>query len=230
MKRVAILQSNYLPWKGYFDIIGSVDTFIFFDDVQFTKNDWRNRNIIKTPNGCSWLSIPCGSNINRLISQVVVDNMPWQENHWKEIERSYCSSPYWSKYRNIFEEIFLHTKWHLLSELNQHLIKTISEKIFGFDTDFDQSSRFKTTTKKTERLIEILCASGATHYLSGPSARNYIEEERFDKAGIMLEYIDYSGYPEYQQLHGGPFVHHVSVIDLVFNTGPEAASYLVKKL
>jgi len=229
MKRVAILQSNYIPWKGYFDIIRQVDLFIFYDDMQYTKNDWRNRNIIKTPRGGEWLTIPCGPCWRQTIDQVVVDNKPWQREHWAKITAHYQVAPYWRDYRDFFADIYLGQTWHRLSDLNRHIIRRLCREVFGFGTAFEDSSRFGFATRKTDKLIDLLRAVGATHYLSGPTARSYLEEERFLDAGIVLEYMDYSSYPEYAQLHGGPFLHQVSAIDLVFNTGPRAADHLVRR-
>lgn len=226
MTRVAILQSNYIPWKGYFDIIKNVDLFVFYDDVQYTARNWRNRNTIKTKNGLEWLTIPCGDGIHRLINQVKVDRGDWQIKHWEKIEKNYSMAPFWREYRDFFSKIYLEKKWSMLSEFNQNTISLISRDIFGFKTKFDDSSKFNLTSKGAEKVIDTLLMVGATYYLSGPSARNYLKDEDFVKSGIALEYMDYNGYPEYPQQHGGPFVHEVSVIDLIFNAGPSAIFYL----
>ena len=223
--RVAILQSNYLPWKGYFDLIGQVDRFIFYDDLQYTKHDWRNRNRIKTPQGVRWLTIPCGTDQRRRICDVRIDAIDWQGDHWRRIEASYGSAPYWALYADRFRAFYLDTRWTHLSELNQALIRFIAADVLKLTAVFDDSRRFGATASKTHRLIDVLVKAGATDYLSGPAAKAYIEPGLFEEAGIALHYASYDGYPEYPQLHG-PFVHDVSVIDLLFHTGPDARAYL----
>lgn len=225
-KKVAILQSNYIPWKGYFDLIRQVDLFIFYDDVQYTKNDWRNRNRIVTPRGGEWLTIPCGPDIHRRIDQVRVDNRPWQRSHWDKIRESYREAPFWGRYHELFSDVLLGKTWEYLSDINKTLIELVCREILNIQTPFADSTRFHAAGEKTERLISLLTAVGATHYLSGPSARDYIDPAQFAGNGIELEYIHYDGYPVYRQLHGRPFRHDVSIIDLIFNTGPEASRHL----
>lgn len=226
--RVGIIQSNYIPWKGYFDIIGRVDLFIFYDNLQYTKNDWRNRNRIKTPRGLDWLTIPCGTNLRRRIDEVRVDLIPWQHRHWAKVEANYRTAGCWNEFRDYVSAFYLERCWTLLSDLNQAIIRAISRDIFRFDTEFSVSSDYAIAGARTDRLINLLSAVGATHYLSGPAAQAYIEPERFAAAGISLEYMDYVDYPEYQQLHG-PFRHEVSVIDLLLNVGDAAPRYLLRK-
>lgn len=223
--RVAIIQSSYIPWKGYFDIIRNVDTFIFYDDVQFTRQDWRTRNRIKTANGLVWLSIPAGTRIDRLICEVELASSDWQKKHWASISQSYAKAPWFKTYRQFFESIYLGHKWSSLSKFNQHVVKSISTEIFGLTTEFRDSRDFTALGAKQERLLNLLTAVGATEYLSGPSASSYIDPDIFTQHSIQLEYQDYSTYPAYPQLHG-PFEHNVSVLDLIFNTGPNAANYI----
>lgn len=224
-KKVAILQSNYIPWKGYFDIIDSVDEFIFYDDLQFTKNDWRNRNKIKTTNGLKWLSIPCGTNIKRLICDVKLENNSWQKEHWRIIEQYYKKSPYFKDYHSFFEELYLSKNYTNLSDMNQYMIKKIATEILDIKTNFDDSRKYNLTKVKGERVIELLTKVNATHYLSGPAAKDYIDEKCFRDAGIELYYMDYSKYREYPQLYP-PFEHGVSILDLIFNTGEDAINYI----
>jgi hypothetical protein len=223
--RVAVVQSNYIPWKGYFDLIRQVDCFVFYDDLQYTKNDWRNRNRIKTADRIEWLTIPCGTDRHRLICDVRTDRFDWQANHWRRIEASYRNAPFWEEYAGHFRDFYLGKRWEYLSELNQSMIRFITTEVFRVATAFDDSRKFRLTARKTERLVDLLLQVGATDYLSGPSARAYIEPDLFREAGIALHYMDYSGYPEYPQLHGA-FVHDVSVLDLIFNVGSEALQYL----
>ena len=223
--RVAILQSSYIPWKGYFDIAHDVDEFIFLDNVQFTTRDWRSRNRIKTPNGLLWLTVPVGSDRNRRICDVVIEDDSWQKKHWKTILHNYGKAPYFPQYRSFFEEIYLGTRWYRLAHMNQEMIRRIASEILQLPTRFTDSSAYDPEGAKLDLILDLARKSGATSYLSGPAARDYIEEDRFSVLGITLEYKDYSGYPEYPQEHP-PFEHAVSLLDLLFNTGPEAPSYI----
>lgn len=228
MKKVAILQSNYIPWKGYFDIIGMVNLFIFHDDLQYTKNDWRNRNKIKTPKGAEWLTIPCGTSEKRLICDVELNDHSWQYKHWNIISQNYRKAPFFNYYKPLCEEFFLSRQWDYLSKLNQYLIKRISIEVFGFDTEFGDSREYNLTKTKGERVIELLTKAEADVYLSGPSAKYYITDEVFHDNSIQIEWMDYSGYPEYPQQHGN-FFHGVTVLDLMFNTGANAIDYIKAK-
>jgi hypothetical protein len=225
LKRIAILQSNYIPWKGYFDIVNSVDEFIFYDDLQYTKNDWRNRNLIKTEKGPKWLTIPCGINLNRMICEVRLRDDMWQRKHWEQICKYYCKTKYWDLYKDFFEEIYLNRKWSYLSELNQMLIKRIGQEILGIKTLFRDSREFNLINKKGDRVLELVKKADATSYFSGPSAKNYLSEKIFKEAGIPIVWMDYSDYPEYEQLFP-PFDHRVSIIDLIFNEGPDSRNYM----
>lgn len=223
-KRVAILQSNYIPWKGYFDIIHDVDEFIFLDDVQYTRQDWRNRNRIKTPDGLRWLTIPVGTSIDRRLCDVELPPGVWAHEHWRRIVSSYEGSPHFEMYRADLEAIYLGSAWQFLSELNQHLICEIAHRL-GITTRFRASHELAVEGRGQDRLLSILRQTGADVYVSGPAARSYIEPERFVAAGIELRWKNYDGYPEYAQLHP-PFVHQVTVLDLLFHTGPEAPRYI----
>lgn len=224
-KSVAILQSNYIPWKGYFDLIRKVDSFIFYDDLQYTKNDWRNRNKIKTSTGARWLTIPCGSSWDRLINEVRVDNAPWQKKHFDMLKQHYAAAPYWKTYTPFLEEIYLGKNWEYLSDLNQTLIKRISKEYLGVTTEFENSERYQLTESKGARVLQLLERADATHYVSGPAAKSYLQEEEFVKRGITLEFMDYGGYPEYPQLHP-PFEPAVSILDMLLNLGPATREYM----
>jgi hypothetical protein len=225
-RKVAVIQSNYIPWKGYFDIIHSVDLFVFYDDVQYTKNDWRNRNLIKTPNGSEWLTIPVGKNERRLICDVRLEDQQWRARHWKAIDLHYRKARYFKRYRDFFEQVYRGTAWESLSVLNQFLIKTIATDFLGIRTELVDSRQFQLGQRKLGRLVELLSTVHATEYLSGPSAKAYIEEEMFEREHITLEYKDYSTYPVYDQLCSPPFIHEVSIVDLLFNVGPDAPWYI----
>jgi len=225
-KKVAILQSNYIPWKGYFDIIGLVDTFVIYDEVQYTKRDWRNRNRIKTPNGTIWLTIPVEvkGKYDQKIREVKVSDASWNKKHFETIKRFYKKAPFFSEYEEVFSKLYLECEEEYLSCINLRFINEINN-ILGLKTKIVQSSEFTLSDDKNLRLINICKALGAGSYLSGPSAKAYIDEKLFTDNGISIHWMDYSDYPEYNQLYT-PFEHGVSIIDLIFNTGRDARKYM----
>jgi hypothetical protein len=225
MKKVAVLQSNYIPWKGYFDIISQVDEFIFYDDVKYSYGDWRNRNKIKTPNGLLWLSVPVGKPHNRLICDIKIENENWQRAHWQTILQFYGKAQFFREYKDFFEDFYLNKKHGNLSDMNISLIKKICSEILDIETHFKDSRDFNLDGQKEGRLLELLSKTGANVYLSGPAAKDYIREEHFKEKSIELEWMDYSGYPEYKQLFG-KFEHAVSILDLIFNVGKDSPFYV----
>jgi hypothetical protein len=226
MKVVAIVQSNYIPWKGYFDLINLSDEFILFDDVQYTPRDWRNRNRIKTPTGVTWLTIPVEVKGKRFqkIRDTLISEPDWNRRHWQTLVHSYSAAKYFSTYRSTFEPLYLGMKETSLSRVNYTFLKAICE-LLGCKTKISWSMDYEIIEGKTERLLSLCQQVGADVYLSGPAARGYIQEDLFENAGIQVRYMDYSGYAEYPQLHG-LFDHAVTVLDLLFNTGPDACKYL----
>ena len=226
MKRVAILQSNYIPWRGYFSLIKDVDEFIFYDDVQYTVRDWRNRNKIKTNNGEMWLTIPCGSNCERVINEVEPVNSYWQKKHWESIRRNYSKSRYWTQYKDFFEDFYINNAWTNLSELNQYLIKEIAVNFLDIKSVIFQDSRaYCVEGKKEDRLLNLLKTVDARTYVSGPAAKAYLNEERFKREDIDVIWFDYNSMHEYRQLHG-EFVDKLSILDLLFNHGDSSKEYL----
>lgn len=225
-KKIAILQSNYIPWKGYFDLINMVDEFILLDNVQYTRSDWRNRNKIKTPHGIQWLTIPVEikGKHHQKICETLVCGTKWRVIHWKTIIQNYSKAKYFAEYKNLFEELYLNRDEKYLSLINFRFLSTIC-KILGIDTHISWSMDYEMINGKTERLIYLCKQAKATEYLTGPASKNYIEENLFEETGIKLIYMDYSGYPEYCQLFP-PFIHEVSIIDLIFNEGPDAIKFL----
>lgn len=219
--RVGIIQSAYVPWRGYFDFIASVDLFIIFDDVAFgNKMSWRRRNQIKTPNGLIWMSVPVKCSRATPIDEVLLENTtpPWQEAHRTLLQRNLGRAPFFSDAVGIWEEA-VGVGHEKLSEFNVSLMYGICHYL-GIATPMTASRPLNATKAKTERLIELLTKVGATSYLCGPTAKGYIEEELFREAGIGLEYKSYDYLP-YPQLWG-EFVGTVSVLDLIANTGPES--------
>jgi len=223
--KVVINQSNYLPWKGYFDLIHDADLFIFHDDLQYTKNDWRNRNKLKTPRGSEWLTIPVGTSEHRLICEVTLPANGWAGKHWRLITGHYEAAPHFARYAPFLESVYLGRKWQTLSELNQYLIQSIATDFLQIKTTFIDSREFNLKSRKEERVLDLLKAVDATTYISGPAARNYLDPARFAAEGIELIWKDYAGYPEYSQFYP-PFDHAVSILDLLFHTGPQAADFI----
>jgi hypothetical protein len=218
-----ILQSSYIPWKGYFDLINLADEFIFYDDVQYTRLDWRNRNKIKTSDGVKLLTIPVGYNMDWKIYEVEMKKQLWKKKHKKTIEQNYSRAAHFDEFKNILNEVY-DNELNNLSEFNQKATKIIAKKL-GINTKFSDVRDYSPVGHRTERLIDLLKKAGADKYVSGPSAKNYLKESRFEEEGIKLEYFSYEGYPEYTQLYG-PFVHEVSVLDLIFNEGKNAVKFM----
>lgn len=229
-KKVAVIQSNYIPWKGYFDLIRSVDAFVLFDDVQFTRRDWRNRNKIKTAQGEHWLSIPVKSkgNYTQLINEVEVISPQWCARHWKTIEMNYrraaCFQQMASEMQGLYERA---EKLTLLSDINYLFISEIC-RMLHIETPLYCSEALCRAEGKNERLIELCLSLDATEYLSGPAARCYLDEDAFAREGLSVSYMNYDGYPAYPQLFG-EFQHGVSVLDLLLNTGDQAANFLERQ-
>jgi hypothetical protein len=228
---VVILQPSYIPWRGYFDQISRADLFIFYDDVQYDKRGWRNRNQIKTSKGKQWLTIPVHShgaqteNIPIHQIQIAWDH-PWNENHLKAFQHAYAKAPYLSHYLPLLEEFYARRD-EFLADFTIDFTIALAHELGNRHTSFRRSSEIAGIhSQKTDRLIQILKAVGATHYISGPSARNYIEKQKFDEAGMTLEYMEYN-YPEYSQLFP-PFDPFVSILDLLLMTGPEASNYMLQ--
>ena len=230
MKRVAILQSSYVPWKGYFDIIGSVDEFILYDDAQYSKNGWRNRNRIKTREGTAWLTIPVlgTGRFGQLIREVEIGDPRWAEKHWKSIQSHYARAARFPELAPVFEKLYERAAAEtLLSGVNELFLREICG-LLGIGTRISRSMDYRLEGDRVERLVGLCEQTGAGEYLSGPAARDYLDESRFAEKGMSVRWMDYSGYPEYRQLFSPPFVHEVSILDLLLNEGPEEArSYLL---
>lgn len=223
MKKIAILQSNYIPWKGYFDMIAAVDEFILYDDMQFTKNDWRNRNQIKTPQGLQWLTVPVGKDIGRRIRDVTLEAR-WQVKHWKSLESNYRRAPHFDEIATWLEPLYISQSYAYLSQMNRCLIEAICNYLC-IKTAITNSWEYVLREGKTERLADLCTQAGGTEYISGPAAKDYVEESVFAEMGIKLTWFDYVGYPEYPQLWG-QFTHRVTILDLLFNCGKDAHRYM----
>jgi len=226
MKKVAILQSNYIPWKGYFDLISAVDEFILYDDVQYTRRDWRNRNLIKTPQGIQWLTVPVQTKgkYDQKIRDVLIEDSDWASAHWKALQQNYRRASHFKEVACWLEPYYYEPPIYL-SKLNLLLIQEIS-RYLGIDTKISHSSDYTLLEGKTERLASLCKQAGATEYISGPSAKDYIVEGIFTHLDIKLTWFDYAHYPTYPQLWG-EFTHGVTILDLLFNCGKDAPRYMM---
>jgi hypothetical protein len=228
--KIAILQPNYIPWKGVFDLINRVDTFVFYDDVQYTTKDWRNRNKIKTDKGNKWLTVPVISKSKRhqLICDAMIDETKcWQKEHYTKISYSYQKTKYFDKYKHILDAIYLDNKWSKISELDIFATKLIASEI-GISANWVNASDLKINgSKKGEKVIKICKILGCMQFINGPSSRSFMDENLFKQEGIQLNYMSYS-YPKYKQLFE-PFSHQVTVLDVLFNCGPNSKNFICMK-
>jgi hypothetical protein len=223
--RICIVQSSYIPWKGFFDLIGLCDEYVIFDQMQFVKRHWHNRNRIKTANGTEWLTIPVitKGRFEQPIEEVAVEKT-WAERHWRALSLAYRRAPSFDLLAPTVKAWYelADTKTRL-TDVNEIFIRGIAD-LLGLKTRIVRDSTYPASGRKTERLLAIAQAAGASRYLSGPSARAYLDEELLRAAGVTTEWMNYDGYPEYPQLHGA-FEHGVSAVDLIFNTGPNASNF-----
>lgn len=224
-KKIAILQSAYIPWKGYFDIINSVDEFLIYDIAGYSKNDWRNRNLIKTPNGPKWLTIPVQIEYtNQPINEVLISQKQWMDKHWKSISYNYSKAPFFKEYSKLLKDVYLSIQSDNLTQVNLKFINTICS-ILTIETPISIAENQNNITNPSQKLVEICLQQNANTYLSGPTAKAYLEMDKFEAANINIEWMNYDNYPSYNQLYP-PFSHQVSILDLLLSTGPNAQNYL----
>lgn len=226
MKKVAIVQSNYIPWKGYFDMIAAVDEFILYDDMQYTRRDWRNRNQIKTPQGVQWVTVPVlvKGKYHQKIRETEIDGTDWASAHWKTLAQNYRRTPHFNEIAAWLEPLYLKTPFTHISQLNRHFIEAICDYL-AIKTTITSSWDYTLVDGKTERLANLCVQAAGTEYISGPAARDYVDEKVFADMGVKLTWFDYTGYPEYPQLWG-EFSHGVTILDLLFNCGKDAPRYM----
>jgi hypothetical protein len=226
MKKVAIVQSNYIPWKGYFDMIAAVDEFILYDNVQYTRRDWRNRNQIKTPDGLQWLTVPVKvkGRFEQQIRETEIEGDSWIESHWKTLTCNYRRAPHFAEIAGWLEPIYRQETFTHLSVLNRSLIEAICGYL-GIATTISNAWDYELVEGKTERLISLCLQTGSQEYISGTSASLYINEQSFADRNIRLTWFNYQGFPDYPQLWG-KMVHEVSILDLLFNCGRQSPRYL----
>jgi hypothetical protein len=224
---VVILQPSYIPWRGYFHQIQKADLFIFYDDVQYDKHGWRNRNRVKTAGGSRWITIPVFSGgavtEHMLIKDAKIEwTKKWNASHWDILRQSYKAAPYFKQYAPLLQE-FYQRQDEFLADFTIDLTIALAREL-GIGAKFTRSSSLNAQGTKTDRLVEILTQVGTTHYISGPSAKDYLEEDKLASAGITLEYMVYD-YPEYPQLYP-PYDPQVTILDLLFMTGPDAPQFI----
>ena len=227
MKTLAIIQPFYIPWKGYFDIINDSDEFILYGDVRYTEHSWLNRNQVKTPNGVQWITIPVRTKgrYEQIIYTAELVDSKWAKKHFNTIQSFYSKAPFWKTYKEILNELYiLAEKETHICKINELFLREIC-KLLGITTKIKLSKEYPLTSGKTEKLIDMCLQAKATRYISGSIAKDYIDSTQFGAAGIELVWKDYSGYPEYPQLHG-EFTHGVSILDVLLNTGENAPYYI----
>lgn len=225
-KKIAILQSNYIPWKGYFDMIASVDEFVLYDDMQYTRRDWRNRNLIKTPEGVQWITVPVRvkGKYDQKIRETKLDGTGEISSHWKILAQNYRRAPHFNEIASWLEPLYFNEPYTHLSQLNRRFIQAICDYL-GINTVISNSWDYSLIGDKTERLVDLCTQAGGTEYISGPAAKGYIEEKVFNDQGLKLTWLNYSGYPVYPQ-RWGEFAHNVTILDLLFNCGENAPHYM----
>ncbi|MEM6985740.1 MAG: WbqC family protein [Pseudomonadota bacterium] len=225
-KKVAIVQSNYVQWKGYFDLIAAVDEFVLYDDMQYTRRDWRNRNRIKTPSGLQWLTVPVlvKGKYFQTIRETEIDGSAWAKKHWHALAQNYRRAAHFDAIAAWLEPLLVAEQYTHLSVLNRRMIEVICGYL-GIDTTISNSWDYTLEGDKTERLAKLCQQAGGDVYYSGPSAKSYVDETVFSSRGVELRWFDYAGYSEYPQCWGA-FEHGVTVLDLLFNCGPQAPDFM----
>jgi hypothetical protein len=227
-KTIVILQSSYIPWKGYFDLMAVADEFLLFDEVQFTKNDWRNRNRIVLNGRLHWLTLPVrtAGKFGMAIDRIEVSDDRWATAHWDTLRQAYRQAPHFRSVAPVLEESYrTAAKLTRLSEINEHFLRSIATLLEVPTSLIPAGIVSRTTEDPTERLLEICRARSATAYVTGPAARAYLNIPAFHRAGIELHFANYSGYPTYPQ-GCEPFEHGVSIVDTLMQCGPDARNHL----
>ena len=217
---VAVHQPQYLPWIGYFDKMRRADVFCYLNDVQYKKNEWQNRNRIKTAQDWQWLTVPVRYRFPEKINEVQINNTTqWSKKHLQALKTNYSRAPYFKSYISIFEDTFSRD-WEFISELNIHLIERLKDVLQMQEKTTIISSELTLREEPTDRLIDICKALGADSYLAGQGGTGYMDAARFEKNGLKVIMQEFD-HPVYSQLFGD-FQSHLSIVDLLFNCGPES--------
>ena len=221
---VAVHQPQYLPWLGYFDKISRADTFVLLDNVQFKKNEWQNRNKIKTAQGWQWLTVPVKYKYPQLITEVAInETVKWQHKQIQAILSNYSKAPHYHYLDDFFEEIFS-SSWESISQLNIAAVRGLV-RVLGIDTPlFVASELGEFPQDPDERLIAITRHFNGDTYLAGSGGRQYMDLKKYGKQGISVKFQDFQ-HPEYDQLFG-KFEPYMSVIDLILNHGDKSLTIL----
>ena len=225
MNKVIITQSNYIPWKGYFSYMREATHLVLYDDMQYTKRDWRNRNKLISSDGPKWLSIPIDvkGKFHQKINEAQVSDESWGEKHWNFIKNNYGKAKYFFEYEKHFKNLFLENTSSYLSDINLGFIKKIIE-LLNIEITILSSKEFDLKGNRTEKLVNICTDLCASKYFTAPAAKNYIEESLFSIRNIEIEYYNYDGFIKYKQNWDG-FSHEVSILDMFFNLGPDTINY-----
>jgi len=223
---VTIHQPQYLPWLGYFDKIRRSDIFVFLDNVQFKKNEWQNRNKIKTDQKWQWLTVPVIHKFSQKINEVEINNTDrWGKKHLNALITNYSKAPFFKDYIDFFEQAYTRS-WQLLVDINIHLIQYLNQALGILNKKVVLSSDYETRKGRTERLVDLCKQLKGDIYLSGRDGAKYLELDEFKKEGIQVAFQDYK-HPIYPQLFGD-FEPYLSVVDILFNCGPESLSIISK--
>ena len=224
--KIAVSQSNYIPWKGYFDLIATVDEFILYDDVQYTKNDWRNRNKIRTNEGWTWLTVPVQQKnlYTQLLKDTRIDNSTnWSKKHRAAIRFNYSNAPFFENYYPYFDSVY-QKRWEFLLDLCYETTGYLKE-VLKITTQTFKSSTISVEGVKADRILNLCQKMGATHYLTGGLAHDYLSGDNFSQNGVELEYQEYD-HPRYSQQYSG-FIPNMSLVDLLFNAGDKSLDVLM---
>ncbi len=226
---VAGHQPNYLPYLGFFDKIDRADAFVIVDDVQFVKRGpfgWMHRNRVRTPEGWAWLSVPIKTHgrYHQTIREAEIDHARgWEKKHWKSIEWNYRGAPHFAAYAGFFREAF-ERRWDRLVDLSVHLIRGMMGML-GIEKPLHLSSELGAKGKGTDLIVDLCRKTGAEAYLSGVHGRDYLDMARVEAAGVRLVFQEFR-HPVYAQAFGGPFVPHLSAVDLIMNAGPASRAVM----
>ena len=229
--RLAVLQSNYIPWKGYFDLMAAADLFIVYDSVQYTKNDWRNRNILVSKSGPVWLTIPINTagRADQPINAATIGDPRWARKHWQTASQLLARRPSFHLFEHEWATWFTEAaEMTHLHDVNVYLLRKIADQL-DISTPITDDSEYELVhDSPTGKLVQLCELVGASRYLTGPAGLNYLELDQFRAKGIGVDVIDYGHYPTYPQL-SKEFVHGVSVLDLLANTGTAAVDHLLRR-